>query len=73
MIFFAREDGTIIHMAWTVEEFMSSLPVSFGMLDVALKKRSIVDILSSLCSLVLGIISRAVNKAAFDVSLCHAF
>jgi hypothetical protein len=31
------------HMTWTAEEFMSSLLVSFGMVDVPLKKSSLAD------------------------------
>ena len=73
LIFFARRMEQSSHMTWTAEEFVSSLPVSFGMVDVPLKRVQLQTILSSLCSLVLGFISRAVNKAAFDVYLCHAF
>jgi hypothetical protein len=42
------------------------------MVDVALKKVHLQTMLSFLCSLVLGFISRAVNKAAFGVPLSHA-
>ena len=73
LIFFAREDGTIIVYNMVRKKVMSSLSVSFGMVDIPLKKVHLQTILSSLCSLVLGFISRAVNKVAFDVSFCHTF
>jgi hypothetical protein len=40
MIFFARRMEQSLHMTRTVKEFMSSLPVSFGMLGIVLKKSS---------------------------------
>ena len=70
---FAGEDGIIIIYDMDRIKVHVTLPVSFDMVDVALKRVHLQTILSSLCSLVLGFISRVVNKATFDVSLCHAF
>ena len=43
LIFFAREDGTIIAYNMDRKKFMSSLSVSFGMVDILLKKSSSAD------------------------------
>ena len=43
LIFFAREDGTIIAYNMDRKKFMSSMYVSFGMVDVPLKKSSSTD------------------------------
>jgi transposase-like protein len=73
LIFFVGEDGEIIAYDRAVEDIVSSLRVSFGMVDVPLKKSSSADHTISLCSLILRFISKAINKVAYDVSLCHAF
>ena len=73
MIFFAGENGTII--AYDMDHIrVHVIPArvfQYGRHSV--KRVYLQTILSSLCSFVLGFISRAVNKDAFDVSLCHAF
>ena len=43
LIFFAGEDGTIIAYNMDCKKIMSSLSVSFGMVDVPLKKSSSAD------------------------------
>jgi hypothetical protein len=58
-------------MILTTKKFMSSQPLSFGIIDVGHERGHEQTILYSLCSLVLRLISRGINKAAFDVSLSH--
>jgi hypothetical protein len=61
-------------MTWTEEKFMSSLPVSIvAMVDINPGTVHEQTLLSFLCFLILflGVISGVVNKAPFDVSLCH--
>ena len=70
LIFFVGKKEQSSHMTWIAEKCMSSLPVSFHMLHVVTSwKVSSSDLLSFLCSIVLGVISRGVNKVLFDV--CH--
>ena len=73
MIFFAGEDGTIIayDMDCIKVHVIPARVFQYGRRSV--KRVYLQTILSFLCSLVLGFISRAVNKVVFDVSLCHAF
>ena len=74
LIFFASEDGTIIAYNMDRKKVHVILVRVFRYGRCTVKKRvHLQTILSSLYSFVLRFISRAVNKTAFDVSLCHAF
>jgi hypothetical protein len=73
MIFFAGEDGTIIAYDMDCIRVHVIPACVFQYVRRSIKRVHLQTIISSLCSLVLGFISRAVNKARFDVSLCYAF
>ena len=74
LIFFARQDGSIV--AYNLDrKKVHVIPVRVFWYGRRTTKKEFIyrPYYLPLCSLVLGFISRAVNKDVFDVSLCHAF
>jgi hypothetical protein len=70
LIFFVGGKEPSLHITWTVEKFMSSLPLPFGMLDVASYR--VVHQQTSLSSHGSDVLEknrRGISKVPFDV--CH--